>query len=217
MNRSSIAIPATFRSRLLAFLRVLGALAMLWPTLSPAADPNPDPDPAWWPRLMQGEILLQNTNNAEGVPGLRALFTVATERERFWHALIDYGEFGNAFPDVKLLEVLQQDDAGAEIRMSVSQFLMNFSFTLHRRYERPGRRLSWTRTAGDFRHVSGSWEIRDTADPRRLLVVYESYVDAGSLIPTSLTRRLSVGQTESMIEHLRHWVEDQQPARERAR
>jgi len=61
--------------------------------------------------------------------------------------------------------------------------------------------------AGDLQRIEGSWEIRDTERAGVYLVVYESYVEVGGLVPTAWVRRGVMARTQSMATRLRDWIE----------
>src|SRR5262249_42217274 len=143
----------------------------------------------------------------DGFPGLRASFTVAASRERIWAVLIDYANFPQIFPDITKLRVLAQDQDGAQVEFWVNAIIAQYHYVLYRRYDEPGRRLTWTRLAGDLKRIEGSWEIRDTPQPDVHLLVYESYVDIGGIIPKALVRLEATRKLREMGPRLRNWIE----------
>jgi len=78
---------------------------------------------------------------------------------------------------------------------------------LYRHYDEPGRRLTWTRVAGDLKRLEGSWEIRETPRPDVQMLVYELYVDIGGIMPGALVRAEAMRRTREMSERLRSWIE----------
>ena len=55
--------------------------------------------------------------------------------------------------------------------------------------------------------IEGSWEIHDTSKSGEKLVIYESYVKVGGLVPTRLIRWGAKRKAREMGKHLRHWIE----------
>ena len=168
------------------------------------------PDVAEWPALMRGEALIRDVTNPSNVPGVLVFFVVSASRDAVWRTLVDYRNFTKVFPDIDQIKVLSEDQQGARVRAWMSVLWMKFDYTLDRIYERPGYRLSWQRSGGSFKHISGSWEILDIEDPERLLVIYESYVEIGFVVPTALVRSGARDRAKAMTQRFRHWVEAKQ-------
>jgi len=161
-----------------------------------------------WSRLFAGEILATAVQNRDGVPGVRAMFTVAASRERIWSVFVDYDNFPRFFPGIKDLKVLEQGEKSATVAFYTPVAFMHYRYVLHRRYVEPGRRLTWTRLSGSFKSIDGSWEIRDTPRSGVLLVVYESFVNIGQLVPTTLVQRGALRRARDMGLRLRAWIEE---------
>src|SRR5262245_4536754 len=115
-----------------------------------------------WNALYTGEVVVETVRHRDGFSGLRGSFTVAATRERIWAALVDYGNFPKLFPDIEKMRVLAQDQDGAQVEYWINAVLAHYHYVLYRRYEEPGRRLMWTRVAGDLKRIEGAWEIHDT-------------------------------------------------------
>ena len=160
-----------------------------------------------WDTLLAGEVVVETVQHPDGFSGLRASFTVAAAQERIWAVLVDYENFPKLFPDIQKMRVLTQDQYGAQVEFWINAIVAHYHYVLSRRYDEPGRRLTWTQIAGDLKRIEGSWEIRDTPRPGVHLLVYESYVDIGGAIPTALVRLEATRKIREMGERLRHWIE----------
>lgn len=160
-----------------------------------------------WPRLFQGEILVTDRRNDAGVRGIRAMFTVSAPREHIWMTLVDYKNFPRMFPGIKELKVLEQDREGAMLWFHTPVAMINYRYVLQRRYVKPGRRLTWTRVSGSFQSIDGSWTIRDTPRAGVYLMVYESYVRVGTLVPVKLVVQGAKRRARRTGEELRAWIE----------
>jgi hypothetical protein len=134
-----------------AALLMVGMLLAPGPTVTGGMD---------WGTLLAGEVVVKTVKHPDGFPGLRTLFTVAAPRERIWAALIDYDNFSEIFPDIHKMRVLTQDDQGAQVEYWVNAVLTHYRYVLYRRYDEPGRRLTWTQITGDPKRLEGHWEIR---------------------------------------------------------
>lgn len=160
-----------------------------------------------WDALLAGEVVVETVQHPDGFPGLRASFAVVAGRERIWAVLVDYAHFPQIFPDIDKMRVLAQDQDGAQVEFWVNAIVAHYHCVLYRRYEAPGRRLTWTRLDGDFKRLEGSWEIRDTPRTGVSLLVYESYVDIGGVIPKALVRLEARRKAREMGKRLQHWIE----------
>jgi len=157
-------------------------LGMLLVT-SPAATSSVD-----WTALFAGDMVVEAVKRPDGIPGLRAAFAVAAPRERIWAVLLDYANFLKIFPDIHDMRVLTQDQQGAQVEYWVNAIVSKYHYVLYRHYDEPGRRLSWTRVTGDLKRMEGSWEIHETPRSDVHMLVYESYIDIGGVIPKALVR-----------------------------
>jgi ribosome-associated toxin RatA of RatAB toxin-antitoxin module len=160
-----------------------------------------------WGALFAGEVVVETAKHPDGFSGIRAFVAVAASRQRIWAALTDYTNFRAIFPDIQKMQVLAQDQHGARVEYWVNALVTHYHYVLYRRYNEPGRRLTWTQVAGDLKRIEGGWEIRDTPRPEVHLLVYESFVDIGGMLPVALVRLEAMRKTRQMSERLRNWIE----------
>ena len=176
-------------------------LGMLLVT-SPAATSSVD-----WAALFAGDVVVEAVKRPDGIPGLRASFAVAAPRERIWTVLLDYANFLKIFPDIRDIRVLTQDQQGAQVEYWVNAMVSKYHYVLYRHYDEPGRRLSWTQVAGDWKRMEGSWAIHETPRSDVQMLVYESYIDIGGIVPKALVRMEAMRKVRAMGERLRNWIE----------
>jgi ribosome-associated toxin RatA of RatAB toxin-antitoxin module len=160
-----------------------------------------------WTALFAGEVVLETVQRPDGLDGLRASFAIGAPRERIWTVLLDYAHFPQIFPDIQDMRVLTHDQQGARVEYWVKALVSKYHYVLYRRYDEPGRRLTWTRLAGDLKRIEGSWEIHDTPRSDIQMLVYESYIDIGGVVPKVLVRAEAMRKARAMSERLRHWIE----------
>lgn len=159
-----------------------------------------------WEKLFNGEVLVESIDSSDRLPGVRASFVVEAQPEWIWFALIDYENFTEIFREMDKVRVLEQDGEGAKVEFWLTLFLRQYHYVLYRHYENPGRKLTWQRVSGDLERIEGSWEIRNTSRAGSQLVIYESYVDPGGLVPPALVRWRSKGKARDMSKRLRKWI-----------
>lgn len=160
-----------------------------------------------WERLFAGEVLVEAVNSSDGIPGVRAAFVVNAGSDAIWAALIDYENFTEIFNEMDKVRVLEQDRAGAKVEFWLSILMVQYHYVLTREYESPMRKLTWRRVSGDLDRIEGAWEILQTPHAGAQLVIYESYVDPGGLVPSALVRWRSLGKARDMAKRLRKWIE----------
>jgi ribosome-associated toxin RatA of RatAB toxin-antitoxin module len=180
----------------------LGLCALLCAAPRARADATID-----WAALEKGVVQLEAVNSGDGLPGVRAQLTVTASRERIWATLLDYEHFPQIFSGIERMQVLEQGDRGATVEFWVDALLRRYRYVLRREYEVPQQRLRWTRVSGDLERIEGSWEIRDTPRSGVHLLIYESYVQAGGLVPSGVIRWVAMRKTRDMSERLRAWIE----------
>jgi coenzyme Q-binding protein COQ10 len=160
-----------------------------------------------WAALFAGDVVVEAVKGPDGISGLRASFAIAAPRERIWDVLLDYANFPKIFPDIHDLRVLMHDPQGDQVEYWVNAVVSKYHYVLYRHYDEPGRRLTWTRVAGDLKRMEGSWEICDTPRSDVQMLVYESYIDIGGMVPKALVRMEAMRKVRAMGERLRSWVE----------
>ena len=163
-----------------------------------------------WEELDQGEVIVEEVETASGIPGVRATFLVKASREDIWTTLLDYNNFPNLFEGIDRMQVLEEDQHGARIEFWVDAVLTDLHYILYRNYVEPGYRLTWRRVSGDLKQIQGSWDILDTDNAERKILVYESYVDIGFSIVTWIIRQGAKDRAEKMGHRLRDWLERDQ-------
>jgi ribosome-associated toxin RatA of RatAB toxin-antitoxin module len=162
-----------------------------------------------WKALFDGKVLVEAVDNDEGIPGLKALFTVSASNERIWAVLLDYDNFPKIFKGIMDMRVIWEKPSGALIEFKIDAVLKNYKYTLYRHYEKKNIRITWRRVSGDMKRIEGSWQILDTPHHGIKLLIYESFVKVGGIIPTRLVRWGAKGKAREMGVRLRNWIEGQ--------
>jgi uncharacterized membrane protein len=161
--------------------------------------------------MFDGDVMVTTVVHPEGFSGVRALFVVSAPRERIWHTLLDYDNFPRIYQGIEKVQVLEHTPAGAQVEFWVDAVFKKLHYVLSRRYDDPGRRITWTQITGDLKRLEGSWEIRDTPRAEQYLLVYESYVEMNGGPPAVFLRWVALQRTREMGERLRNWIEGRPP------
>jgi ribosome-associated toxin RatA of RatAB toxin-antitoxin module len=187
---------------------ILGTAAILlelYASPGGAADSPPNGFPS--APVATNDVAIERITNSDGIDGLRATFQIKASREAIWKMLIDYKRFRDLFENLEDISVLEETERGARVHYRIRAAMMHFEYTLQRDYEQPGRRLTWHRIDGAFKSMSGVWEIREGSDFAHHVVICESFVDIGHLIPTALVRRGASNDMRKMAIRLRQLLE----------
>lgn len=150
---------------------------------------------------------IEDVTNDKGVKGLRATFQLTASREAIWELLTDYDRYTETFTGIRSLEVISEDNLGARVRFKIKVAFLSFDYTLQRDYVRPYELITWRRTDGDFRDLSGSWGIIPGPAEGIQEVIYESFVDVGFLVPTALVRDGAARELEKTVTRMRARLE----------
>jgi len=160
-----------------------------------------------WKALSRGAIIIEDTRDATGLPGLRAGFAVEASRSRIWTVLTDYDHYSEIFPRVRRLRVLTTDERGATLEYWGDAIVSDIHYVLRRSYDTKFYTISWQRVAGDLNRIEGSWQIIDGPRPNLHALIYESFVDIGVPIVGTMLRPLAKREIRRMAERLRVWIE----------
>jgi len=158
--------------------------------------------------LLKGEILVEKIRDSDGMPGIRAIFTISASREEIWGMLTDYENFSNIYGGIDSVLILNENEDGAWVKIFQDIRIKKIQFTLERRYLNPGHRLEWCRVSGDLKVVKGSWDILESPEDELNLVVYTSYFKYGGIIPTRLSRNWAMDEVRNMALSARLWIRD---------
>jgi ribosome-associated toxin RatA of RatAB toxin-antitoxin module len=160
--------------------------------------------------IFEGEIIVEMVTHSSGMPGLRASFIVTASRETIWDVLTDYTNYRKIFDGIDKMAVIEQDDKGATLEFWIDAVVIELHYVLRRKYVIEGEELSWKRLSGDLEEITGRWLIQNTNKNNVYIIVFESYVDVGNFIITSIARFIAVRKAKSMAQKLRSWIESSQ-------
>jgi uncharacterized membrane protein len=163
--------------------------------------------PRDWTALFEGQVAVTPIKSDNGLPGVKAEFTVAASTEHIWTVLLDYEHFPKVFKEVTSLRVLAAGPKRALIEFNIDATLRHLTYVLLRQYDRAAGRITWRRDSGDLKRIEGSWQILETPRADHKLLVYRSFVKVGGLMPMALVRRVAMGKARDMGQALRSWIE----------
>ena len=155
----------------------------------------------------EDSLKIEDVINDNGVKGLRATFQLNASREAIWGLLTDYDRYTETFTGIRSVEIISEDSQGARVRFKIKVAFLSFDYTLQRDYVRPYELITWRRTDGDFRDLSGSWGILPGPAEGVQEVIYESFVDVGFLVPTALVRDGAARELEETVTRMRARLE----------
>jgi hypothetical protein len=161
-----------------------------------------------WDALFKGEVKVSSVENADTVLGVRAVFAISADPDTIWNAITDYAHFTQIFDGVKKITVLEKKHDDAKVEYWVNALFKEYHYVLDRDLKRDQCLLTWNRISGDLSRVEGSWTMYSTPQEGTNLLVYESFVKVGGVVPGGLVQWGVKRKAHSMAIRLRKWVEE---------
>ena len=139
-----------------------------------------------------------------GIKGVRATFSLQHPAELVSNLMWDVDQFAKLFPDIKELKLISSQENSQDVHYRIDAVYKEVQYTLRRvRIQRDdGVDIEWTMLKGDLRNIIGAWRITASGD-EACGVVYESYVDASVLVPTSMIRKVAKTKIREMVDRVR--------------
>jgi ribosome-associated toxin RatA of RatAB toxin-antitoxin module len=110
-------------------------------------------------------------------------------------------------PEVKEVRIVSSGPGYHVVYFRAGEGLFASEHTLRRTYDDAERRISWSLVQGRPKDLSGSWHVERSPDGAGSLVTYSAYIDAGTLVPSVLTRYFSKRTLPLMVDNLRKRAE----------
>ena len=137
----------------------------------------------------------------EGVKGVRAVFRLQFPRQIVADTIWQVDKFTQYFPEILTIDILENSEKSQLIRYHVDAVYKKISYVLRRNRDviNGVDTISWRMTEGDLRKIIGSWAIV-TEDQNRCRLIYESYVDASFLVPTTVIGKIAKTKLREMVQ-----------------
>ncbi|MBT6180041.1 MAG: hypothetical protein HOI23_22555 [Deltaproteobacteria bacterium] len=139
-----------------------------------------------------------------GIKGVRASFELPHPPGPIADMMWDVDQFAKLFPDILELRLVASHENSQDVHYRVDAVYKEIKYTLRRtRMIRDnGADIEWSMLKGDLRNIIGAWRLTASGDGR-CSVVYESYVDASVLVPTSVIRKVAKTKIREMVDRVR--------------
>ena len=157
-------------------------------------------------------VTVEEKTHASGMPGLQVIFIVDASKDDIWNTLVDYANFQEIFDGIDEIKVVSEDVNGATVEFWIDAVIMDLTYLLRREYSPTRDKITWKRISGDLEEITGSWTISGRSGQDSYTVVYESYVDVGNFIITSVTRFFAKRRAREMAVKLKAWIESKDQA-----
>lgn len=157
-------------------------------------------------------VTVEEKTHASGMPGLQVTFIVDASKDDIWNTLVDYANFQEIFDGIDEIKVVSEDVNGATVEFWIDAVIMDLTYLLRREYSPTRDKITWKRISGDLEEITGSWTISGRSGQDSYTVVYESYVDVGNFIITSVTRFFAKRRAREMAVKLKAWIESKDQA-----
>ena len=143
----------------------------------------------------------EEVRDAHGVNGMRCTFDVDAPPDVVLESVWDVHRFRKIFPDIKSLDILAERQDEVDVRFVAQVAVMELNYTLRRKVDRSARTIRWTALAGDADSIEGGWTLAPHGTGTR--VVYETYVDIGGIVPSSLVRDFAISKAAALADRVR--------------
>lgn len=139
-----------------------------------------------------------------GIKGLRVRFDLPSTAAAVIDLMWDVDRFAKLFPSILELRLVAAAEGSQDVRYRVDAVYKEVTYTLRRtRQDRvDGTDIEWYMLSGDLRSIFGAWRITENAGSG-CSVVYESYVNASVLVPTSVVRKIARTKVREMVDRVR--------------
>jgi len=142
-----------------------------------------------------------------GIKGVQARFQMPHSANVVIEMMWDVDAFAKLFPDILELRLVASQENSQDVHYRVDAVYKEVQYTLRRTLNKRdnGADIEWQMLHGDLRNIIGAWRITQVGD-EGCDIVYESYVDASVLVPTSMIRKVAKTKIREMVDRLRRAV-----------
>jgi uncharacterized membrane protein len=131
---------------------------------------------------------------------LTARMIINCPAKTVWNLLTDYANAPTIFKSLKKSEVLSTRGNVKTVKQLVcptsSPFKFDYIVEVH---ENEPTSITWHRTGGSMKEVTGSWDLLPIDDNRATLTSYKVYLDGGFFLPAWLLRMQMKGSLPRML------------------
>ena len=120
------------------------------------------------------------------------------ETSKFYQAILDYESYPNFVDGVSSINILSNDDNGAELEYSMN-LIKKFSYKLKHNHK-VNEEVSWSLVSGDlFKSNKGSWKLKDLGNGKTE-VTYAIEVDFKMFAPKMIVNKLVANNLPATIQ-----------------
>jgi len=123
-----------------------------------------------------------------GRVAIRAVFRIEAQPRTVYETLKDIAEFPEFMPDTKEVQILESGPGYHIANVLTENGLLLTRIVLKRIFSEAEYRISWYQVEGQAREVDGFWLVKGDREEEGSVVTFQSYVDAGPLIPKVVVR-----------------------------
>jgi uncharacterized membrane protein len=128
--------------------------------------------------------------------------------ESVWGLLTDYPNAPGVFKNLRKSEVLRTRGNIKSVRQLVStaNSPFKYDYVVEVREKEPNS-ITWHRTGGSMKEVTGSWDLQPINDNRATLTTYKVFLDGGFFLPAWLLRMQMKGYLPKMLMDVKQAAE----------
>ena len=159
--------------------------------------------------LSEGTYFIESIEDANGLPGVRAMFEIDGTKEEVWQMINDFENFKQIYGgNVDSLKVHRHDEKGAIVEFWSDAVIRKIHFTLERKFLNSNTKLTWEKISGDLKIIKGGWELVDSYDKKKTILIYRTFIKFGGIVPTKLLRAGAKRKAKDMIRDTRDWISE---------
>jgi uncharacterized membrane protein len=123
-----------------------------------------------------------------GRVAVRAVFQIEARPETVYETLKEIAEFPEFMPDTKDVQILESGPGYHIANVLSKNGPLENRIVMKRVFLEAEYRISWHQVEGQAKEAEGFWLVKGDKDGEGSIVTFQSYVDAGPLIPKSIVR-----------------------------
>lgn len=139
----------------------------------------------------------------DGMLGVEVIFDVEAPPTDVLDIFWNVKRFRETFPDVKSVDVLEQQQNELVTLVRVDAVLAMVEYKTRRIFDPSAGRVSWVELGGDLERVRGSWTVTPFAGGQHSHVHYRSFVVVSAWVPESMYRELVFQKVDEMVKRVR--------------
>lgn len=143
----------------------------------------------------------------DGRAEVRAVFRLKAAPNTVYETLRDPSQFPEFMPNSRDVQILESGEDYQVVQIWGTNNLMGRSVTAKRVYHDVELRISWSLVESRLKSGNGYWHVKATPDKKGSIVTYWNSVEAGALVPDTITRIFLRRHIEKAAENIQRRID----------